>query len=237
MREKFTPVVTASLSLAFATGLYGVSFGALSVASGLSVWQSMALSLIMFSGGSQFAFIGVVATGGTGGAATAAATLLYVRNGIYGAQINHWLRPRGWRKPLAAQLTIDESAGMSSLHSEQQDKQTAFWVTGIGVFVFWNAFTFVGTQLGARLDPQAWGLDGAAVAAFVALLWPRVKNREAAAVAVLGAVVTLVLIPVVPAGMPIIAAAALSAIAGWKITSHNLATSPQRAAHTDEEPS
>ena len=81
------------LSIAFATGLYGISFGALAVSSGLSFWQTMALSALLFSGGSQFAFIGVIAGGGSGGAAFGAASLLGVRNAIYGMQVNQILRP------------------------------------------------------------------------------------------------------------------------------------------------
>lgn len=223
MREKFTPVVNASLSLSFATGLYGISFGALALASGLNTWQAMALSALMFTGGSQFAFIGVLATGGTGAAATGSAALLFTRNAIYGAQMNLRLRPRGARKVIAAHLTIDESASMASLQDVHADQRTAFWATGIGVFVFWNLFTFVGTQLGERVDPQAWGLDGAAVAAFTALLWPRIKTRDHAAVAVLGAFITLVLIPAVPAGVPIVITALVTACVGWALASKHTA--------------
>lgn len=222
MPRKFTPEVTASLSLAFATGLYGVSFGALAIASGLNAWQAMALSLIMFSGGSQFAFIGVIAAGGGGLAATTSATLLYVRNGIYGAQINQMLKPQGWRKPLAAQLTIDESAGMATLQQTQPTRRKAFWVTGAAVFAFWNLFTYLGTVLGAQLDPKVWGLDGAAVAAFLALLWPRIKGADSAAIAVVAALVTVLLIPAVPAGVPIIIAAGVSALLGWKLTQQTM---------------
>ncbi|MFD2839369.1 AzlC family ABC transporter permease [Populibacterium corticicola] len=222
MRDRFTPAVVTSLSLSFATGLYGISFGALAVASGLNTWQAMVLSLVMFSGGSQFAFIGVIATGGTGAAATAAASLLFVRNGIYGAQMNALIGPGGVRKYVAAQVTIDESAGMASLQSDPAEQRRAFWVTGLAILLLWNLFTFVGTQLGATLDPAAWGLDGAAVAAFAALLWPRLKTRDHAAIAVLGALVTVLLIPIVPAGVPIIIAAGVSAVAGWRLASRHL---------------
>ena len=102
------------LSISIATGLYGISFGALSVGAGLNLWQTMALSALMFTGGSQFAFIGVIAGGGTGAAALGAASLLGVRNAVYGMQMNRMLQPRGWRKAAAAQLTIDESAATAS---------------------------------------------------------------------------------------------------------------------------
>lgn len=91
-----TPAIRIGLSVAVATGLYGISFGALGAAAGLGVLQVVALSALMFTGGSQFAYIGVVAGGGGGAAAFGAATLLGVRNAVYGMQVNRTLRPRGW---------------------------------------------------------------------------------------------------------------------------------------------
>ncbi len=120
------------LSISIATGLYGISFGALSVGAGLNLWQTMALSALMFTGGSQFAFIGVIAGGGTGAAALGAASLLGVRNAVYGMQMNRMLQPRGWRKAAAAQLTIDESAATASGQLEPQEQQRGFWTAGLG---------------------------------------------------------------------------------------------------------
>ncbi|KZC36135.1 branched-chain amino acid ABC transporter permease, partial [Rhodanobacter sp. FW510-R12] len=168
-----SPAVRIGLSIAVATGLYGVSFGALGVASGLGVWQTVALSALMFTGGSQFAFIGVVAGGGAGSAAFGAATLLGVRNAVYGMQMNRMLRPHGWRRLLAAQVTIDESAATAAGQLDPDEQRRGFWTAGLGVFALWNLFTLAGALLGDALgDPRRWGLDGAAVAAFLGLLWP-----------------------------------------------------------------
>ncbi|MGH8054086.1 MAG: AzlC family ABC transporter permease [Stenotrophomonas sp.] len=216
MRERLTPAVRIGLSIAFATGLYGISFGALAVASGFSVAQTAALSLLMFTGGSQFAFIGVIAAGGAGGAAFGAATLLGIRNAVYGAQINRMLMPRGWLRPIAAQLTIDESAATAASQRAPDEQRRGFWVAGIGVYVLWNLFTLVGALLGDALgDPRRWGLDGAAVAAFLALLWPRLRSREPVAIAIVCALVTMLALPWVPAGVPILLAAAVAAVWGW----------------------
>lgn len=199
-----------------ATGLYGVSFGALSVASGLDLLQTMALSLLLFSGGSQFAFIGVVGGGGTGVAAMSASSLLGIRNAVYGMQMNAMLRPRGLRRFAAAQVTIDESTATATGQSERQEQARGFWVAGIGIYVLWNVFTLVGALLGNALgDPARWGLDGAAVAAFLGLLWPRLKAREPAAIAVVCALVTLLAVPFVPPGVPILVAAAVAGLLGW----------------------
>lgn len=204
------------LSISVATGLYGLSFGALAVAAGLTVWQSMALSVLMFTGGSQFAFIGVIAGGGAGAAALGAAALLGVRNAVYGMQMNRMLTPSGWRKGLAAHLTIDESAATASGQSVPHEQQRGFWTAGVGVFLLWNLFTFLGAVLGDALgDPRRWGLDGAAVAAFLGLLWPRLQQREPVALAVLCGVATALAVPLVPPGLPILLAAVVGAAWGW----------------------
>ncbi|WP_432397557.1 AzlC family ABC transporter permease [Pseudarthrobacter sp. L19] len=216
MRIALTPAVRIGLSISVATGLYGVSFGALSVASGLDFWQTMALSLLLFSGGSQFAFIGVVAGGGSGLAAMGAATLLGMRNGIYGMQLNALLQPRGWRRFAAAQVTIDESTATSTGQTDPAEQRRGFWTAGVGVFVLWNIFTAVGALAGSALgDPKQWGLDGAAVAAFLGLLWPRLKGREPVAIAVVCALATVLAVPLVPAGVPILVAALVAAVFGW----------------------
>lgn len=211
-----SPAVRVGISISIATGLYGVSFGALSVTSGLDFWQTIALSLLLFSGGSQFAFIGVVAGGGSGIAAMSAATLLGMRNGIYGMQMNALLHPKGWHRYAAAQLTIDESTATSSGQTHPAEQNRGFWTAGIGIYVLWNIFTVVGALAGSAMgDPKQWGLDGAAVAAFLALLWPRLKGREPVAIAVVCALATVLAVPFVPAGVPILVAAVVAALIGW----------------------
>lgn len=211
LSTRLTPAVRMGVSIGVAVGLYGVSFGALSVAAGLTLAQTCALSLLMFTGGSQFAFVGVISGGGTLPAATTAASLLGLRNGVYGVQLNANFRPAHAWKPLAAHFTIDESTATALGQSEADEQRRGFWTAGVGVFVFWNLSTLVGALIGERLgDPAAWGLDGAAVAAFLGLLWPRLKGRDAHSIAVAAAFVTLVAVPLVPAGIPIIVAAVIS---------------------------
>ncbi|GAB3622019.1 AzlC family ABC transporter permease [Mariniluteicoccus endophyticus] len=211
-----SPAVRTGVSIGIATGLYAISFGALGVASGLSVLQTAALSLLMFTGGSQFAFVGVVAGGGSGGAATVAASLLGLRNGVYGMQVNAMLRPRGPIKMLMAHLTIDESSATAAAQTEPDEQTRGFWGAGLAVFVLWNLFTLVGALAGNAFgDPKTLGLDGAAVAAFVGLLWPRLHGREPVAIAVVCAVITAAVIPALPPGIPIIVAGAVAAVFGW----------------------
>jgi predicted branched-subunit amino acid permease len=208
--------VRRGLSVAVATSLYGISFGALSVTSGLSVLQTCVLSLLLFSGGSQFALVGVLGGGGTVGAAVAASSLLGLRNALYGLQLNPTMRPRGWRRAVVAQLTIDESTAVAVSQGPLPMRRLGFWVTGLGVYAGWNLMTFVGALAGDALgDPQRFGLDAAASAAFVGLLWPRLRARQPIAIAVVGAVLTTALVPVVPPGLPVIAAALAGAGVAW----------------------
>lgn len=216
-RPDARPVVRQALSVSLATGLYGISFGALAAVSGLDAWQTCALSLLMFTGGSQFAFIGVVGAGGGAVAAVATAGLVGARNALYGAALAPLFRGTGWRRPIAAQVTIDESTAVATAQRDPWLARLGFWCTGLGVFALWNLFTLVGALVGDALgDPTRWGLDAAAAAAFLGLLWPRLAPRTAQAVAAGAVVVALALTPVTPAGVPILAAAAVAVAVGWR---------------------
>ncbi len=200
--------VGTALSVAGAVSLYGISFGALSTASGLDFWQTQVLSLFMFSGGSQFAIIGLVAGGATGFSAIAAAGLLGIRNGLYAVRMSSVVGPGFFKRLIAGHWTIDESTAVSIAQEEPRAQRVGFWVTGAAIYVGWNTTTAIGAVIGDALgDVRAYGLDAAAAAAFVGLLWPRIHSREPIAVAAVAAVVTALAIPTLPAGVPIIVAA------------------------------
>jgi predicted branched-subunit amino acid permease len=210
--------VRQGLAVALATSAYGVSFGALSVASGLDIWQTCILSLVMFTGGSQFAFIGVIGAGGLAAApaAIASAALLGVRNVAYGMRMSSLLGGGFWRKAAAAPFTIDESTAVALAQTQPRARALGFWVTGIGIYVGWNLSTLLGALLGDVLgDPRAYGLDAAAAAAFLALLWPRLRGRQAVAVGVAAAVVAAVLTPALMPGLPVLIAAVVAIVVGW----------------------
>jgi predicted branched-subunit amino acid permease len=203
------------VGVGLATGAYGISFGAVASAAGLSVPQAAALSLLMFTGGSQFAFVGV-ASSPLSGAMTA--ILLGSRNALYGLRLSALLDVRGSRRLAAAQLTIDESTAMAVGNEDRVElSRLAFWWTGLSVFVCWNVATVLGA-LGAEAlsDPSVLGLDAAGPAAFVALLAPRLRNRELWAVALVSAAVAVVVTPVVPAGVPVLCAAVVAAALGLR---------------------
>ncbi|WAC68446.1 AzlC family ABC transporter permease [Microbacterium sp. SL75] len=205
------------LAVALATSAYGISFGALSVASGLDIWQTCVLSLLMFTGGSQFAFVGVVAAGGAAAApaAIASSALLGVRNAAYAMRMAPVVAGGFWRKLSATHFTIDESVAVGLAQDAPRARQAGFWVTGIAIWVGWNLSTLLGALLGDVLgDPRSYGLDAAAAAAFLALLWPRLRGRQPLAVAAGAAVVAALLTPWLMPGIPVIAAAGVAVAVG-----------------------
>ncbi|MEY4497452.1 MAG: hypothetical protein RLZZ364_757 [Actinomycetota bacterium] len=212
----------ASLSVSFTVGLYGIAFGAAGIAAGFSLLQTCLLSLLTFSGASQFAVVGVLGAGGSALSGIATASLLGIRNALYGLRMAPIMQIRGWRRVVGAQVTIDESTGVALGQSElgRDAMRQGFWLTGIGVYVFWNLFTLVGA-LGAQAigDPAAWGLDAAVPAAFLGLVWPRLTNNFERALAISAMVLSLALTPFVAAGIPIISTALLAVAFGWKARS------------------
>lgn len=212
----------ASFSVSFTVGLYGIAFGAAGIAAGFSLLQTCALSLLTFSGASQFAVVGVLGAGGSAISGIATASLLGIRNALYGMRMAPLLNIRGWKRFVGAQVTIDESTGVALGQTElgEPAMRQGFWLTGIGVYIFWNLFTVVGA-LGAQAmgDPAAWGLDAAVPAAFLGLLWPRLTNAKERALAFAAMVLSLGLTPFVAAGIPIISTALLAVAFGWKARS------------------
>jgi predicted branched-subunit amino acid permease len=204
-----------ALGIAVASGAYAVSFGALSTVAGLSLLQTCALSVLMFTGASQFALVGVVGAGGGVWSGAVTAALLGSRNGLYGLRLSSLLDLRGWRRPVIAHFVIDETTAMAIGQEAPESSRYAFWATGLLLFAFWNTGTVIGALATHALpDPKALGLDAAPPAAFLALLAPRLRAREPIAIALAGGIVALVLLPFVPAGVPLLAVAVLVALYG-----------------------
>ena len=205
--------LSKSLSVSLAVGAYGTAFGAAAVAAGFSVLQACLLSLLTFTGASQFAVIGVLGAGGGALSGVATASLLGLRNSIYSMIAKPIIKVSGFKKLIATQITIDESIAVS-LAEEVRGSDAmrhGFWLTGGGVFLFWNLFTLLGA-LGAQAigDPAAWGLDAAVPAAFLGLVWPRLKSHRDYLLAFSAVALALLLTPLVSAGLPIIATALLA---------------------------
>ena len=217
VNPKKDQVDRTAFSVAFTVGLYGAAFGAAGVTAGFSILQTCLLSILLFSGASQFAVVGIMGAGGAAISAIATATLLGFRNTLYGLQMAPILKVKGFKRVLAAQITIDESTAVATLQDNDEDRKRGFYLTGIGVYVFWNLFTFLGA-LGASAigDPSVWGLDAAVPAAFLGLIWPRLKNKIQFLVSGVAIAWALLLTPVTPAGIPIITTVVLAIIFGAK---------------------
>jgi predicted branched-subunit amino acid permease len=204
-------IVRDGIAVGVATGAYGISFGAVSVASGLSVWQSCALSLLVFTGASQFALVGVIGTGGTPLFAAVSGLLLGTRNALYGLKVNPLVGWRGAKRVAAAHLVIDESSAMTITRTTREHARAGFLSTGLSVFVLWNLATLAGAIAGNSLgDPRRYGLDAAVGGAFLGLLWPRLTTMRNRVAALLGAAVALSLVPLTPAGVPVLAASVVA---------------------------
>ena len=207
--------VRDGLLLAFAVGIVGIIFGVLARSSGLSVAKTCALSLLVFTGASQFAAVSISAAGGSIGAALGSALLLAARNGLYGAVVARWLRDRPAVERLAvAQLVIDESTGVGAAQpdagaSPAPIARTGFLAAGIAVYVIWNLGTLVGALAGDLIGgTDRWGLDAAFPAAYLALLAPHLADRAGRVTAAVAAAVVVAALPVLPAGIPVLVAVA-----------------------------
>jgi len=201
--------LSGAAGIGAAVGVYGISFGVLAVAAGLTPAQAWVMSLLVFTGASQFAFVGVIATGGSAMAAMGPAVMLAIRNAAYGVSLAPILPGRLRDRALMAQLVIDESTAMARAQDDPAAARRAFLATGVSVWVCWNLGTLVGALAGGGLgDPRALGFDAMFPAAFLALLVPQLRRPGAPVAAAAGAAVALLLLPFAPAGIPVVAALA-----------------------------
>jgi predicted branched-subunit amino acid permease len=208
-------VVRDAAAVGVAVGTYGVAYGALGTTSGLSVTQTCTLSVLAFTGGSQFALVGVLGAGGAAVSGVATALMLGFRNSLYGLRLAPTLQVRGLRRLFAAHLVIDETTAMTISQPRERAGRLAFWATGLAVFTLWNIATVVGALGASALgDPNRFGLDAAVPAAFLGLLWPRLGSATTRAVAVGAAMVALILTPRLSPGIPVLVAGLVAVAVG-----------------------
>jgi 4-azaleucine resistance transporter AzlC len=204
-----------SVVLGAAVGSFGVTFGVLATTSGLSVAQACAMSLLVFTGASQFAAVGVVGAGGAPVSAIGTALLLAARNTAYALTISRLLPRRVLPRLAAAQLVIDESTAMALAQPDEERAREAFWFTGVGVYVFWNLGTLIGAVSGDAIgDPEVLGLDAAFPAGFITFVLPHVKARPGMVAALVGGAIAVFAVPFTPAGAPVLLAVGGSLV-GW----------------------
>lgn len=196
---------------------FGAAFGVIAGDIGLTVWETIGFSTIVFTGSAQFAAVAILGDGGTTAAAVAAGLLLNLRSLAFGVVMASDLAGPRWWRALVSQLVIDESTAVGSVEQTSRLRRFGFLAGGIGVYVLWNLSTLFGA-LGLRSAGDVvdrWGLDATIPAAFLALLWPRLESPTQRRVAAGGALTALALTPFVPPGIPVVTAIAAVAIA-WR---------------------
>jgi 4-azaleucine resistance transporter AzlC len=216
--RKPSKVISDALILGASVGIIGVSFGVVAVAAGLSPLKAQAMSVLVFTGASQFAAVGIIASGGSPFAAVLSGLLLGARNAAYGLYLAPLMRGGAARRALQSHLVLDESTGLASIQPDDDTARRGFLAAGLSVFTFWNLGTLVGALAGSVIgDPLTLGLDVALPSAFLALLGPRLTKRDGRTVAMLGAVIATALIPLAPAGIPVVAASSAAVIGAFFI--------------------
>jgi len=198
--------VRAAVPLAPGPFLFGLSFGILAESAGLGAAAAVVMSATTFAGAAQFAAVSVLDSGGTVAAAIMAAVFLNARYVAISLTVAS-IFPGGRIRRLAeSQLIVDESWALSGRSGRFEWPILAG--AGLLLYVLWVGSTTLGTVVGDVLgDPNALGLDAAFAALFLALAVPYLRERKAVQAAVLAAAITFVLIPIAPAGVPIVAAA------------------------------
>ena len=206
-----------AIGIGVATGAYALSFGAISTAAGLNLLQTVGLSVLMFTGASQFALVGIVGAGGSVWAGAATAALLGTRNALYGLRLASILEAKGLHRFVTSHFVIDESTAMAIARDNAVESRQAFWATGIAIFILWNLGTLIGAlATHAVPNPKVLGLDAAPPAAYLALLAPRLRAREPIVIALLAAAAAMSVLPFVPTGVPLIIVAVLVALIGLR---------------------
>jgi predicted branched-subunit amino acid permease len=187
---------------------FGVAFGVACRRAGLSSWDALGFSTLVFTGSAQFAAVSVLDDGGSAAAAVVAGLLLNLRSLAFGISLAPALDGPRWKRALWSQLMIDESAAVASAQPDRRRQRTGYLVTGIGVFVAWNAATVLGASIlsGTGSLVTTLGIDATIPAAFLALLWPRLGDARTRGAAALGGLIAFLLVPVAPAGIPVVAA-------------------------------
>ncbi|MEU3599845.1 AzlC family ABC transporter permease [Streptomyces sp. NPDC006798] len=232
-------VVRDALGVGVAVGLSGFAFGVTAAGSGLTLLQTCALSLLVFTGASQFALVGALAAGGNPFTAAAGAFFLGIRNAFYGLRLSQLLAlPRAVR-PFAAHWVIDETTAVALAQPGRRAARLGFTVTGLTLYVLWNATTLLGA-LGAEAigDTDAWGLDAAGPAVFLALLAPMLRTTTERAVAGLAVLLVVMALPVLPAGVPVLVAAFAAPVVLWFTgrTAGDRHDAPRRDRDTEDGP-
>jgi 4-azaleucine resistance transporter AzlC len=190
-----------------AISVVGLSFGAIAVGSGLPLWMPLLMSIIVFAGASQFAFVAIIAAGGGIFAAVSAGLLANARHILFGFSLGDVLGSSLASRLIGSHLMVDESVAFTLSRTSADERRSAYWLCGGGLFISWNAGVLIGALGGTLIsDTDAFGLDAAFPAVLLALILPSLTERATRRAAVGGAVIAVAVSPLLPAGVPILLA-------------------------------
>lgn len=207
-------------SIIAAVAPFGIVFGASAADAGLTLLEAIGFSTLVFGGSSQFAAAEILGDGGSVASAAAAGLLLNVRSLAFGVIMASSLTGALLQRAAMAHLMIDESTAVGSAQDALRWRRYGYLVTGLGVFAIWNVTTIAGFVAfsGAGDLITDLGLDAAGPAAFLALLWPRLRVASQRNVAIAGGLIAVALVPFAPPGIPILAAMLGVVAARWPTT-------------------
>ncbi len=193
-----------AISVGFAVAPFGAAFGALCTDAGLGTWEALGFSSFVFGGSSQFAAVTVLAEGGT-----IVAAVLNLRSLAFGVVMAPSLQGSLLWRALTSQLMIDEATAVGSSQESHALRRYGYLWAGLSVFFLWNFMTWVGVALlsGTGTLIEDLGIDATIPAAFLGLVWPKFSSNDHRKLAVIGIVLAFILVPFVPPGIPVIAAA------------------------------
>jgi 4-azaleucine resistance transporter AzlC len=213
--HRYRTGVRVAVPFAVAVAVFGVSFGVLAREAGMGSLAPVVMSITTFAGSAQFAVASVLGASGGVAAACVAALLLNARYGPIGMSVARALDGGRLKRLLEAQIVVDESWALSNRGGGHFDRQV---LIGAGTFLYvaWVVGTTVGVLAGDLIgDPNKLGLDAAFPALFLALLVGQIRSRRAAAAAVTGAAIALLVTPFAKPGIPLIVAC-VACLLGWR---------------------
>ncbi|MGG6195469.1 AzlC family ABC transporter permease [Pantoea allii] len=197
-------LIKAIFLVCIADGIVGLSYGSLATADGFPFWVPLALSTLVLAGASEFLFIGIVAGGGSPLTAAAAGLLVNARHLPFGIAVKD-LVGQGWRGLFGCHIMNDESVVFGISQPTLAQRRSAFWLCGIGIGLIWPFSVMLGAAIGQFIPSiSAIGLDAVFPAILIALIFPALRKPRTCIPATAGALVSLVVTPFVPAGMPVL---------------------------------
>ena len=204
-------IIKQSIAVGAATVPFGFVFGAATQDANMRVAEAVGFSILVFTGSAQFAAVSVLGNGGSVSAAVIAGLLLNLRSLAFGVAMGPALKGPWWWRALVSQLMIDEATAVGTAQQEQRWRRYGFLATGIAVFVFFNLATLAGATLVSDTGNMIhdFGIDAVIPAAFLGLLWSQLGSRSQRLAAAGGGIIAFATAPILPAGLPIVAAATM----------------------------